>query len=68
VTNSTSKLYSYVGLDSTCYRASGGILGTGFGYTANVASGETVVVTMIFLSVPGCDNVKVRFDALPGLV
>jgi hypothetical protein len=68
VTNNTSKLYSYVGLDGTCYSASGSILGTGFGNTANVAPGETVVVTMIFLSVPGCDNVKVRFDSLTDLV
>jgi hypothetical protein len=68
VINNSSELYSCVGLERTCYSASGGILGTGLGNTANVAPGETVVVTMIFLSVPGCDNVKVRFDALTELV
>lgn len=68
VTNNSDGLYSYVGLEGTCYSASGSVVGTGLGNTANVASGETAVITMIFLKVPGCDNVKVRFDALTGLL
>lgn len=67
VKNNTGQLYSYVGLEGTCRDSLGGIVGTGFGNTANVAPRSTVVITMIFLSVSGCDNVEVRPDALTGL-
>lgn len=66
VTNNSGRLYPYIGLEGTCRNASGSIIGTGFGNTANVAPRETVVVTMLFLSVAGCDEVEVRIDALTG--
>jgi hypothetical protein len=68
VTNASGKLYSYVGVEGTCRDASGGILGTGIGNTMNVAAGETVVITMIIMGVPGCTDVDVRFDGLTGMV
>ncbi len=68
VKNNTGKLYSYVGVDGTCRNASGGIIGTGLGNTMNVSPGETVVITMVIMNVPGCTDVDVRFDALTGMV
>ena len=67
VKNQSGRLYSYVGLEGTCRNQTGGIVGTGYGNTANVPNGSTVVITMIFLSVLGCTDIQVRFDALTSL-
>ncbi len=68
VVNQSGRIYPYIGLEGTCRDAGGGIVGTGLGNTANVAPGETVVITMIFFSVLGCTEIEVGFDALTGLV
>lgn len=67
VTNNSNSLYPYVGLEGTCRSTSGSVIGTGYGNAANVAAGETAVIPMLFLSVPGCDSVEVGFDALTGV-
>jgi hypothetical protein len=63
VRNNSSKSYSFISLSGTCRDRSGSVVGTGFGTATNVAPRQTVVATMIFLSVPTCDKVEVRIDS-----
>lgn len=62
--NHTDEVIDYVGLDGMCYDASGIRRGDGLGNTANVAPGETVEITVLFLSTTDCTSVKVQFDGL----
>lgn len=64
VKNNGTSFKSYVGLTGNCMNAAGTVVGDGLGNTANVGPGEETVVTMIFLNVPDCDHVTIRFDGL----
>ena len=66
VTNHTDETINYVGVEGMCYDNSGVRRGDGLGNTTNVAPGETVEITVIFMSSDGCTTVKVQFDDLTG--
>lgn len=64
VINHSDRLYKYVGIDATCTDGSGQVVAKGLGNELNVAAGEKVVITVIFMGAQGCDIVDVKFDGL----